>query len=99
MTTPDDSLEALRAENAELRRRVTEAEAMLTALRTEALERRTEVRALAESLPTVVSRRTVLRTMAGEAVHHPDKAGVAKRAVRKLGRAPRKAVRTVLRRT
>ena len=29
--------------------------------------------------------------------HHPDKKGVTQRAVRKLGRAPRKALRILLR--
>jgi hypothetical protein len=46
----------------------------------------------------VVSRKTVLRTLVSEGIHHPDKAGVACRALRKLGRAPRKAVRILRRR-
>jgi hypothetical protein len=91
-------LEALRAENAELRRRIDEATALLDALQAESLERRAEVRALVADLPVVVSRKTVLRTLVSEGIHHPDKAGVACRALRKLGRAPRKAVRILRRR-
>ncbi len=96
----------LEGENAELRRRLDLAEASLGEMRDEALERRAEVRALAESLPTAVSRQAMLRAMARDARHHPDKVGVAKRAgakawraVRKVGRAPRKAVRLVRERT
>ena len=101
MSTDASDLEVaqLRAENDEMRRRVEAAEALLAELREEAIARRAEVRAMAEALPTALSRHAVLRSMASDAVHHPDKAGVAKRAVRKLGRAPRKAVRIALRRT
>ena len=35
--------------------------------------------------------------MLADAVHHPDKAGVVRRGVRKAGRAPAKAVRIVTR--
>jgi uncharacterized coiled-coil DUF342 family protein len=91
-------LEALRAENDELRRRVTEAETAIATLRTEALERRTEVRALAEALPTAMSRHALVTGMLRDVRHHPDKKGVLGRAVRKLGRAPRKAVRILTRR-
>ncbi len=94
----DHELERLRSDNAELRRRVEQAEGAIAELRSEALERRRHVRELAESLPAVVSRTHVVRTMMSEAVHHPDKSGVARRAVRKLGRAPRKALRMLFRR-
>jgi hypothetical protein len=94
-----DDLATLRAENTELRHRVEAAEQALDELRTEALARRAEVRAMAESLPSALSRRSVLRAMVSDALHHPDKAGVMKRAVRKVGRIPRKLARTVLRRT
>lgn len=93
-----DELVRLRAENAELRRRVDLAEASIATLRDEALQRRTEVRALAEALPTAMSRHALVMGMLRDVRHHPDKAGVARRAVRKLGRAPRKALRLLLRR-
>lgn len=72
----------------ELRRRVEAAEAAIDELRAEALARRAEVRALAEELPTVMSRQAVLRSMLADVLHHPDKAGVARRGARKLARAP-----------
>jgi hypothetical protein len=88
-----DDAHLLRAENAELRRRVEAAEALIDELRAEALARRAEVRTLAEALPLAMSRHALVRAMLHDVRHHPDKAGVATRAVRKLGRAPRKAVR------
>ena len=88
-------IDQLAAENAELRRRVTEAEAVIARLRAEALERRAEVRAMAEALPSAMSRHALVMGMLRDVRHHPDKKGVATRAVRKLGRAPRKAARIV----
>lgn len=88
-------IEALRAENDELRRRVTEAEAAIATLRSEALARRAEVRSLAESLPTAMSRHALVMGMLRDVRHHPDKKGVLSRAIRKLARAPRKAARIV----
>lgn len=88
-------IEALRAENDELRRRVTEAEAAIATLRSEALARRAEVRTLAEALPTAMSRHALVMGMLRDVRHHPDKKGVLSRAIRKLGRAPRKAARIV----
>ena len=61
------------------------------------MQRRDEVRGLVADLPTVVSRRTVLRSMLHEGAQHPDKSGVLMRALRKLGRAPRKAMRLITR--
>ena len=90
---PELDVGQLRAENAELRRRVEAAEAAIAELRAEALARRAEVRAMAEALPAEISRRVLVRTMISEALHHPDKAGVVRRGVRKAGRAPAKAVR------
>ena len=92
---PELEVERLRAENAELRRRVEQAESAIAELRAGALARRAEVRAMAEALPAEISRRTLVRTMFVEAVRHPDKAGVVGRGVRKVGRAPAKAVRIV----
>jgi hypothetical protein len=94
-TVSSEDLEHLRAENAELRRRIDTAQAEIAQLRDESLHRRDEVRALVADLPTVVSRRQVVYTMLQDGVRHPDKAGVVKRAVRKLGRAPRKALRKI----
>lgn len=86
-------LDRLRAENDQLRSRVEAAEQALADLKVEALDRRAEVRALAAELPAELSRRAVLSAMFRDAVHHPDKPGVVKRAVAKLGRAPRKLAR------
>ena len=97
--TPDQELEELRAENVELRRRVETAETMIADLRAEALVRRTEVRQLAEALPAAMSRHALVWGMLRDVRHHPDKAGVLKRALRKLGRAPRKAMRILLRKS
>jgi uncharacterized protein (DUF1501 family) len=98
---PDDALvdEAtqLREANAELRRRVEAAEQLIDELRAEALARRAEVRSLAEELPIAMSRHALIMAMLRDVRRHPDKLGVARRGVRKLGRAPRKAAR-VLRR-
>lgn len=91
-------IDDLAAENAELRRRVQLAEQLIDTLRTEAQQRRSEIRALAEALPTAMSRHALVTGMLRDVRHHPDKGGVAKRALRKLGRAPGKAIRVVLRR-
>jgi Tfp pilus assembly protein PilO len=95
MTTdaPTDEIDRLRAENEALRSRVEAAEAALQTLRVEAMERRREVRALAEDLPAAMSRHALVSGLVRDAVHHPDKAGVARRALAKLGRAPRKLAR------
>lgn len=82
-------------DNVELRRRLAVAEAALAEMRIETLHRRAEVRDLAESLPSVVSRQTMLRSIAHDLRYHPDRSGIAKRAVAKAGRAPRKAIRLV----
>ena len=96
-TVPSEELDRLRSQNAELRRRVEATRIEIDELRAESLQRRDEVRSLVEGLPTVVSRRTVMRKMVVQSVHHPDKPGVLGRAVRKLGRAPRKAARVITR--
>ncbi|MEO7371942.1 MAG: hypothetical protein ABI949_01875 [Ilumatobacteraceae bacterium] len=92
-----EELDQLRSENAELRRRIDVVRAEIDELRAESLQRRQEVRQLVADLPTVVSRRAVVRQMVTEGANHPDKAGVVGRAVRKLGRAPRKAIRSITR--
>lgn len=93
---PETDLDTLRAENAELRRRVDAAEAAIAELRQGAAARRAEVRELAEQLPAEISRHALIRGTLRDALHHPDKVGVAKRAARKLGRAPVKAYRIVV---
>ena len=95
---PPTELEDLRAENVELRRREQLAAAAIEELRAGAIVRRAEVRAMAEALPAEVSRHALIRSALADAVRHPDKAGVARRAVRKLGRAPRKLLRVALHR-
>jgi len=96
-TVSSEELEHLRSENAELRRRIDAVRGEIDDLRAESLQRRAEVRALVADLPTVVSRRTVVRQMFREGAKHPDKSGVLGRALRKLGRAPRKAFRLITR--
>lgn len=90
---PAAEIDRLEAENAELRRRIDLAHEQIDVLRAEALARRTEVRSLAEALPTAMSRHALVMGMVHDVRHHPDKVGVLRRAVRKLGRAPRKAAR------
>jgi len=79
-------LDELRTENADLRQRVTAAEAAIAELRVEALARRQEVRALVADLPVAMSRKTLLRQVATDVVHHPDKKGVVVRIVNKIRR-------------
>lgn len=95
---PESELERLRAENSELQRRMGAVEATIAELRVEALQRRAEVRSMAEALPVEVSRHALVRAALRDATHHPDKRGVAIRAAHKLGRAPAKAVRILTRR-
>lgn len=99
---PSTDLAALQAEivelnreNAELLRRVEMAEREIAQLRSDALARRAEVRSLAEAFPAAMSRHALLTGMLRDVRHHPDKKGALGRAVRKLGRAPRKAARLV----
>jgi chromosome segregation ATPase len=92
-----EELDHLRAENAELRNRIERVQSEIDVLRAESLQRRDEVRRLVADLPAVVSRKSVIREMVREGARHPDKAGVAGRAIRKLGRAPRKALRLITR--
>ena len=89
----DDELQLLRAENDDLRRRVEAAEAAIGTLREEALQRRQQVRDLVADLPVAMSRKTLLRQVFSDAVRHPDKKGVAVRAVNKARRGVRKATR------
>jgi len=88
-----DELERLRLENTDLRQRVVSAEAAIEELRADALERRQEVRALVADLPVAMSRKTLLRQVARDAVRHPDKKGVVVRVVNKARRTVRNATR------
>jgi uncharacterized small protein (DUF1192 family) len=92
-----EELDHLRAENAELRRRIDVVRTEIDQLRAESLQRRDEVRALVADLPAVVSRKAVVRQLLRDGAQHPDKAGVLGRALRKLGRGPRKAFRLITR--
>jgi hypothetical protein len=92
-----EELDHLRSENAELRRRLEAVRIEIDELRAESLQRRGEVRQLVADLPTVVSRRTVVRQMVLDGAKHPDKPGVMGRAMRKLGRGPRKVLRLITR--
>jgi hypothetical protein len=58
-----EELDHLRSENAELRRRIEIVRAEIDQLRAESLQRRDEVRRLVADVPTVVSRRAVVRQM------------------------------------
>jgi len=86
-------IERLRTENADLRQRVVAAESAISELRTDALERRRQVRELVDDLPVAMSRKTLLRQVARDAVRHPDKRGVVVRIVNKVRRTVRDFVR------
>ncbi len=88
-----DEMDRLRAENADLRERVNAAESAISELRAEAIERRQQVRALVADLPVAMSRKTLLRQIASDAVHHPNKRGVVVRVVNKTRRTVRNTVR------
>lgn len=96
MTPAENDL--LSAENAELRRRIDVVQREIDELRAEALTRRAEVRAMAEALPSAMSRHALVGEMLHDVRHHPDKLGVLRRGLRKLARAPRKAARMLFRR-
>ena len=58
-----EELDHLRAENAELQRRIETVRAEIDQLRSESLQRRDEVRRLVADLPAAVSRKAVIRQM------------------------------------
>jgi SMC interacting uncharacterized protein involved in chromosome segregation len=64
-----EELDHLRAENAELQRRIDTVHAEIDQLRSEALQRRDEVRRLVADLPAVVSRKAVIRQMFTKGTH------------------------------
>jgi chromosome segregation ATPase len=65
-----EELDHLRSENAELRRRIEIVSVEIDQLRTESLQRRDEVRRLVADLPSVVSRRAVVRQMLGRGTRY-----------------------------
>lgn len=89
----ESELDLLRTENADLRQRVGAAEAAIAELRADALQRRQQVRTLVADLPVAMSRKTLLRQVVSDAVHHPDKRGVVVRVVNKVRRTVRNSVR------
>jgi hypothetical protein len=71
--------------------------AELARLEAESEARRNELRAIAAQLPAALSRRALLRSMATDLRTAPNKPEIAWRLVRKLVRAPRAAVRRLIR--
>jgi hypothetical protein len=72
-------------------------EEQLDALQRASEERRVELREIAAQLPEALSRRTILRKIAGDIRHAPEKGDIAGRAARKLGRGVRQAGRSLRR--
>lgn len=62
---PSEEIDQLRSENAELRRRIDSVRAEIDELRAESLKQRDEVRRLVADLPSMVSRRALVRQMLG----------------------------------
>jgi hypothetical protein len=62
--------------------------AALDRLEAESNARREELKALAIQIPATISRRALLRSVASDLRHSPNKAAILKRAVTKLARAP-----------
>ena len=69
-------------------------EQQLEVLQRASEERRAELREIAAQLPDALSRRTILRKIAGDIRHAPDKGDIAGRAARKLGRTFRQTGRS-----
>ena len=60
---PSEEIDQLRSENAELRRRIDSVRTEIDELQAESLQRRDEVRRLVADLPSMVSRRALVRQM------------------------------------
>jgi hypothetical protein len=69
-------------------------EEQLDALQQASEERRAELREIAAQLPEALSRRTILRKIAGDIRHAPEKGDIAGRAARKAGRTIRQVGRS-----
>ncbi len=63
-------------------------EARLDELQAESRLRQAELKALAEALPEVTSRRAMTKSMVASIVHAPNKPLVAKRVILKMLRTP-----------
>ena len=72
-------------------------EEQLDALQRASEERRVELREIAAQLPEALSRRTILRKIAGDLRHAPDKGDIAGRGVRKAGRTAGHTLRSLRR--
>jgi hypothetical protein len=72
-------------------------EEQLDALQRASEERRAELREIAAQLPEALSRRSILRKIAGDIRHAPDKGDIAGRGVRKVGRSAGQAMRSLRR--
>ena len=74
---------------------VADIEVRLDELQRESDERRRELRALAEQLPDVTSRRATMSAMASSLMHAPNRPLVLKRVALKIARTPAELVRRV----
>jgi len=72
-------------------------EELLDELQRESEQRRVELREIAAQLPAAMSRRAILRAVAADVRHAPDKRDVVTRALRKVGRGPRTALNAIRR--
>ena len=72
-------------------------EEQLDALQRASEARRAELREIAAQLPEALSRRTLLRKLAGDIRHAPEKGDIAGRAVRKVGRSVGESARSLRR--
>jgi hypothetical protein len=62
--------------------------AELDRLEAESNARRDELKAIAAQLPATVSRRALLRSVASDLKHSPNKGAIARRGLAKIWRAP-----------
>jgi hypothetical protein len=72
-------------------------EEQLDALQRASEDRRAELREIAAQLPEALSRRMILRRIAGDIRHAPDKGDIAGRGARKLGRTAGQSLRSLRR--
>jgi hypothetical protein len=70
-------------------------EEQLDALQRASEDRRAELREIAAELPEALSRRAILRKIAGDIRHTPEKGDIAGRAGRKAGRTIRQVGRSL----
>ncbi len=72
-------------------------EQQLDALQRASEERRAELREIVAQLPEVMSRRAILRAVAADIRHAPEKGDLADRGIRKVGRTLGYGARTLKR--